>query len=211
MKIAAFDVDVQKGFTPLCPEELPVPGGDTIVPELEYMAGFADYRIGSKDAHPDKAVWTVATPEEMLQPLEYPEADLTWVKHCVPGTKGFESLEGLPRPTEYDYYIWKGMEPDLHPYGACYHDIHENLSTGVIEFLREREVGCVIVGGLAFDYCVQTTVWQLQRAGFKVLVYLPATRGLTEEGTGKTKETFLHTKNIQMIDNREELAAYFAK
>ena len=31
MKIASFDVDAQKGFTPLCPNELPVPEGDTIV------------------------------------------------------------------------------------------------------------------------------------------------------------------------------------
>lgn len=29
-KIASFDVDAQKGFTPLCPDELPVPGGDAI-------------------------------------------------------------------------------------------------------------------------------------------------------------------------------------
>ena len=26
MKIASFDVDAQKGFTPLCPDELPVAG-----------------------------------------------------------------------------------------------------------------------------------------------------------------------------------------
>jgi len=28
MKIASFDVDAQKGFTPICPDELPVTGGD---------------------------------------------------------------------------------------------------------------------------------------------------------------------------------------
>lgn len=30
-RIAAIDVDVQKTFTPLCPDELPVPYGDEIV------------------------------------------------------------------------------------------------------------------------------------------------------------------------------------
>lgn len=211
MKIASFDVDAQKGFSPLCPEELPVPEGDTIVPELNYMAQFADYRLGSKDAHPEKAVWTVSSPEEMLQSLDYPEADLTWVKHCVPGTKGFELLDGLPKVTEYDYFVWKGMEPDLHPYGACYQDIHENLSTGVIEFLHAKDIKQIIVGGLAFDYCVQTTVWQLQRAGFEIIVYLPATKGLSDIGSKETQQAFLDEKNIQLIDNREALAAYFRK
>ncbi|ENO0239376.1 nicotinamidase, partial [Listeria monocytogenes] len=49
MKIAAFDIDAQKGFTPLCPDELPVSGGDKIVPELNFMASLASLRIGSKD------------------------------------------------------------------------------------------------------------------------------------------------------------------
>ena len=33
-KIASINVDPQKGFTPICPDELPVPGGDEIVPAL---------------------------------------------------------------------------------------------------------------------------------------------------------------------------------
>ncbi len=34
IKTAAFDVDAQKGFTPLCPDELPVVGGHLIGAEL---------------------------------------------------------------------------------------------------------------------------------------------------------------------------------
>ncbi len=49
--IASFDVDAQKSFTPLCPNELPVAGGDGIGAELNYMASLAGHRIGSKDAH----------------------------------------------------------------------------------------------------------------------------------------------------------------
>lgn len=43
-------------------------------------------------------------------------------------------------------------------------------------------VGAVIVGGLALDYCVKTTARQLRQAGFKVLLYLPACRALTQAG-----------------------------
>ncbi len=78
--------------------------------------------------------------------------------------------------------VRKGVEPDLHPYGACYHDLAERRSTGVIEYLKVQEVGAVIVGGLALDYCVKTTARQLRQAGFKVLPYLPACRALTQEG-----------------------------
>jgi nicotinamidase/pyrazinamidase len=209
MKIATFDVDAQNGFSPVCPNELPVPNAEEIVPELEYMASLGDFRIGSKDAHPQNAVWVVDSKDEMLQPLHYLNADLTWVRHCEPGTKGFELLKGLPETTEYDFFIWKGMEPDLHPYGACYHDIREELSTGVIEFLKQKDVQKVVIGGLAFDFCVKTTALQLAKAGFSVAIYLQATRALTESGYEQTKAELTTIPNLTLITDREELAAYF--
>lgn len=47
-KIASFDVDAQKGFTPLCPDELPVPGGDAIGGALNQLASRAALRLGSR-------------------------------------------------------------------------------------------------------------------------------------------------------------------
>ena len=134
--IASLDIDAQKGFTPLCPNELPVAGGDTIVAALNAQAALATLRTGSKDAHPANAPWVVTEPGAMLQPLALANADLTWPAHCVPGTPGFELLDGLPAPIDYDFFVWKGVEPDLHPYGACYHDLAERRSTGLIEFLQ---------------------------------------------------------------------------
>ncbi|MCF1487304.1 nicotinamidase [Pseudomonas sp. AA27] len=182
MKIASFDVDAQNGFTTNAPHELPVPDGHLIAPALNTMAQRASLRLGSKDAHPANAAWVVAEPGQMLQPLTLANADLTWVSHCVPGTPGFELLPGLPAPIDYDYFVWKGVEPDLHPYGACYHDLAERRSTGVIEFLKVQQAQAIIVGGLALDYCVRTTALQLRRAGFEVLLYLPACRALSAEG-----------------------------
>lgn len=181
MKIASFDVDAQKGFTPLCPGELPVPGGDAIAPALNQLATRASLRLGSKDAHSPQAAWVAPSHAEMLKPLPLANADLSWVSHCVPGTPGFELLDELPAPLDYDYFVWKGVEPDLHPYGACYHDLAEKRSTGVIEFLRHNGVNRVLVGGLALDYCVKTTALQLRRAGFMVDVYLPACRAIAED------------------------------
>ncbi|AQY65968.1 nicotinamidase [Pseudomonas veronii] len=204
--IASFDVDAQKSFTPLCPNELPVAEGDLIGAELNYMASLAGYRVGSKDAHTPHAPWVVKQHSEMLQPTGLAHADVTWVSHCVPGTEGFTLLDELPTPYDYDYFIWKGVEPDLHPYGACYHDLHDKLSTGVIEYLKAQGVSRVIVGGLALDYCVKTTALQLLKAGLEVVLHLPACRGITQEGGVQAVNELLKA-GAGISRTREELAA----
>ncbi|VXB72782.1 nicotinamidase [Pseudomonas sp. 8O] len=210
MKIASFDVDAQKGFTPLCPNELPVPEGDAIVPALNQLAARAQLRIGSKDAHSPQAAWVVPEHAQMLQPLPLANADLTWVSHCVPGTPGFELLDGLPAPLDYDYFVWKGVEPDLHPYGACYHDLAEKRSTGVIEFLRQNDVDLVLLGGLALDYCVKNTALQLRRAGFEVIVHLPACRAIASE-TAETACIAMREQGITLAASLEQLDGALAK
>ncbi len=181
--VASFDVHAQNTFTFICPEELPVPEGELIVPELNAQAKKADYRIGSKEAHHPQAIWVATEKQPMLSKIIGKNVDVRWPKHSMPGTKGFELITGLPQVIEYDYFVWEGIELDMHPYGACYHDIAERLSTGVIEFLRMAQVNTVIVGGLATDYCVKTTVLQLLRADFQVVVNQAACRGLTAETT----------------------------
>lgn len=180
--IVSIDVDAQKTFTPLCADELPVEEGDTIAAELNAQARLADLRVMSKDAHSPAAKWLVEKPEQMLQPTGLPNADLTWVSHAMVGSKGFELLDGLPDAKEYDYCIWKGVDPEFHPYGACFHDIEEKLSTGLLEWLRSKNAKTLIVGGLATDYCVKTTVLQLLKGGdWQVIVNAAACRGIAPE------------------------------
>jgi len=203
--VASFDVDAQQCFTPLCPEELPVPEGDTIVQALNEQARFAQYRLGSKDAHSAKAVWVANEKNRQLTPVSgYPNADLYWNLHAVPGTQGFELLEGLPEVTDYDYFVWKGIEPTIHPYGACYHDQADQQSTGVIEFLRQKGVDTVLVGGLALDFCVKTTVLQLRQAGFRVIVNRAATRGLSKGSVDQALQAMTEA-GTEFIDSTESL------
>ncbi|MGE8177063.1 isochorismatase family protein [Pseudomonas fluorescens] len=206
LKTASFDVDAQKSFTPLCPDELPVAGGEQIGSELNFMATLASLRVGSKDAHTAQAPWVVAEHSQMFQSTGLEHADITWVSHCVPGTEGFTLLDELPTPYDYDYFVWKGVEPDLHPYGACYHDLHGKLSTGVIEFLNSQGVKQVIVGGLALDFCVKTTALQLAAAGFKVIIHLPACRAISEEGATQAIQD-MQQAGISVTATREETAS----
>lgn len=181
--VASLDVHAQKTFTPLCPQELPVPGGDEIASELNAQAEFASARIGSKEAHHPDAVWVADDDHPQLSPVDGDNVDVRWVKHSITGTTGFELIPGLPAISDYDYFVWEGIELDMHPYGVCYHDLQEKLSTGVIEFLQNRQIEVVIVGGLATDYCVKNTVLQLRRAGFNVVLNLGACRGIADDTT----------------------------
>jgi nicotinamidase/pyrazinamidase len=208
---AAFDVDCQNGFTPRCPGELPVTGGETIVDELNDQATLVCFRVGSKDAHCLAAVYNATKAEPQFTPINtdnYPDADLKWNTHCIMGTFGAELLPGLPSIVEYDYFVWKGIEPTMHPYGACYHDAAETLSTGVIEYLKNKGVGTVIVGGLATDYCVKLTVLQLKRAGFDVIVNLAACRGIADDTVLETLKTF-EDEGVYCVNTAAELKELF--
>lgn len=176
--IASFDVDPLKGFTPLCPDELPVPDGDQIVDELNEQAKFAAYRIISKDVHPSNAIWIANDNHLQLSPISGDNVDLRWNKHCMSGTYGSELLDGLPGMSYYDFLVFKGVEPDMHPYSACYHDLKKKISTGVMEWAIGKGIETFIVGGLALDYCVGETVKDLINEGFNVILNVAATRGL---------------------------------
>ncbi len=182
--VASFDVDAQNTFTQVCPDELPVPNGSEIVFELNKQAKLADFRIGSKDAHTPKAIWIADDANPKFSVIEGEEnVDVRWPLHAVSGTQGFALIDGLPRVTKYDFFIWKGIQPDMHPYGACYHDFAEKMSTGVIEYLTINQVTTIVVGGLATDYCVKQTVLQLLEADFRVIVNLGACRGISSATT----------------------------
>jgi nicotinamidase/pyrazinamidase len=201
---ASIDVDAQKAFSPLCPDELPVPDAEQIVPELNRQAQFARLRIGSKDAHSPQAIWVTNSQTPILTPLIGENVDCYWPLHAVPGTPGFELLPGLPQPKQYDFFVWKGIELDMHPYGACYHDHANRLSTGLIEYLRQEQIDTVIVGGLALDYCVKTTAMQLVQAGFNVLVNLAATRGIDKQSSYTAIEE-LKNNGVEFINSAAEL------
>ncbi|WP_413699541.1 isochorismatase family protein [Psychromonas sp. KJ10-10] len=205
---ASFDVDPQCGFTFLCPDELPIYQGDEIADELNAQAQFASYRLVSKDSHPADALWITNKAEEIMTPVEgyHPDLDIKWPAHCIVGTKGNQLIPGLPEEKNYDLLIEKGVEAHKHPYGACYHDLANNESTGVIEWLKQRNIEVVIVGGLATDFCVKTTVLQLREAGFKVIVNLVACRGVDSE-TSKLACDEMRDAGVELINASSDLEA----
>lgn len=208
LKTASFEVDPQRGFTPLCPDELPVNQGDQIAAELNDQALCAAYRLVSKDCHPPEAPWVAGSPAEIMTPVEgdYPGLDIKWPSHCVVGTEGNRLIPGLPAECDYDLVIEKGQDPRTHPYGACYQDLTETESTGAIEWLKERAVEVVLVAGLATDYCVKTTVLQLRRAGFRVIVNLAGCRGVAPE-TSEAAIAEMRAAGAELVARSADLEA----
>lgn len=179
---ASFDIDAQKGFTPLCPGELPVEDGHTIGKELNENSKYCKFRIGSKDVHPLSAKWITLKNHEQGQPMDNPEihksVDLMWKAHCISGTYGAELLDELPHPIDYDFFVYKGIEPDVHTYSPIYHDLSKKLTTGVIEFAKQNGIKTFVVGGLALDFCVGNGVIDLISNGFNVIVNLSSTKSI---------------------------------
>ncbi|WP_321368414.1 isochorismatase family protein [uncultured Desulfuromusa sp.] len=205
-KTASFDVDPQRGFTPLCPNELPVAEGDEIAGELNAQAAFARLRLVSKDCHPVAAPWVAQSAAEVMQPVEgsYPNLDIKWPPHCVVGTEGNRLIPGLPDEADYDLVVEKGKDPLMHPYGACFQDLQETISTGAVEWLKKQGVDTLLLGGLATDYCVKTTGLQLLQAGFRVILNRAACRGVAAETSRQGLEE-LRRAGAQFVNSSDDL------
>lgn len=205
-KTASHNVDPQKGFTPLCPNELPVPDGDNIVGELNAQNNSVKYKTVSKDVHPGNAIWIATKKEPQFSPVEGKNVDVRWNKHCMSGTYGAELLDGLPKMIEYDFIVAKGYEPDLHPYSSCYHDLNKKLSTGLIEWYNSKEITTVLVSGLATNFCVSETCKDLSDAGFQVILNLSACRGIgTQEVIDECVNMLVDKYNVFVINSTEDL------
>jgi nicotinamidase/pyrazinamidase len=205
--VASLDVDATKGFTELCPDELPVPGGLDIAKELNEQAKLVRLRTASKDAHGQNPQWKATEEAPQLTPIGKKDMDVRWNLHSVVGTKGFELIPGLPPIDSYDFVAYKGMEPDMHPYGACYQDLAEKRSTGLLEYYKCNGIKYVIVGGLATDYCVKITVLQLLWAGFGVIVNLGACRGFNVDPAIKE----MKEAGAMIVNSAAELAEKYGQ
>ena len=203
---ASHNVDPQNGFTPLCPDELPVIDGDKIVYELNKQNNLVKYKTVSKDMHPVNSIWISSDEHPQFSPIEGENVDIAWKSHCISGTFGSELISGLPKMCDYDFFVAKGFEPDLHPYSSCYHDLNKKISTGLIEWYRDNGINTVIVGGLATDYCVGSTVIDLVDAGFDVILNLGGCRGIgTEEDLKKYVDMLVDKYRVVVVNSADEI------
>jgi nicotinamidase/pyrazinamidase len=153
-------VDVQRGFTTLCPNELPVPGGLEIVPAVNRLLEIPWRRIdASQDWHP-------ADHRSFLG-----QRDNLYPPHCVMDTPGAEFLPELR--TQRFHTIWrKGFQREFEAYAlTAQHPSYPAL-------LRGDGISTIAVCGLATNICCFCAARDLRRAGFRVLLIEDASAGI---------------------------------
>jgi len=159
-------VDVQQGFTTLCPEQLPVPGGLEIVPNVNRLLDLPWARIdASQDWHPPDHCSFLGQRDNLYPP------------HCVIGTWGADFLPDLR--TECFHVIWrKGFNRDADAYAVTAQ--HPGFPT----VLRGSGVSNVVVCGLATNICCFYAARDLRRAGFEVFMVEDASAGIDVPAAG---------------------------
>src|SRR6476620_5906842 len=124
-------VDVQRGFTELCPAELPVPGGAAIVPAVNALLALPFARIdATQDWHPPDHRSFLGQRDNLYPP------------HCVMNTAGAEFLPRLG--THRFSTIWrKGYDRDFEAYAVTAQ--HPAFTS----FLQASGIATVVVCGIA--------------------------------------------------------------
>lgn len=153
-------VDVQQGFTSLCPDELPVPGGLEIVPKVNRLLEMSWARVdASQDWHPPDHCSFHGRRDNLYPP------------HCVMGTSGADFLPDLR--SERLQTIWrKGFQRDFEAYALTVQ--HPSFA----EFLRGSGILTVVLCGIATNICCFYSARDLRRAGFRVLLVEDASAGI---------------------------------
>jgi nicotinamidase/pyrazinamidase len=153
-------VDVQQGFTTLCPKELPVPGGLEVVPRVNRLLELPWARVdASQDWHPPDHCSFLGRRDNLYPP------------HCVEGTPGADFLPGLH--THRLQAIWrKGFDKDFEAYAVT------AQHPGFIALLRESGVATVVVCGIATNICCYYAARDLRRACFHVQIVEDASAGI---------------------------------
>jgi nicotinamidase/pyrazinamidase len=185
-------VDAQQGFTTVCPQELPVPGGLETVPAVNRLLRQPWGRIdASQDWHPPDHRSFLGRQDNLYPP------------HCVMGTPGADFLPGLE--TWRFHAVWrKGFDRDFEAYALT------AQHPGYPALLRASGVTAVVVCGIATNICCFYAARDLRRAGFRVLMVEDASAGIDVPAAGlyqaKAREEGL-ALGVEYLSSPELLAA----
>lgn len=169
---ALIVVDVQRDF---CPGgALPVPAGDEIIPVLNswmqsaVAAGAPVY--ASRDWHPRGHI-------------SFQERGGPWPPHCVQDTRGAEFHPDLRLPATARI-VTKGVRFDKDQ-NSAFDD------TGLAAELRRDGISRIWVAGLAQDICVQATILDGLKEGFRVHLIAAGTRPVQPERAGQVLQELI--------------------
>ncbi|MBU1218278.1 bifunctional nicotinamidase/pyrazinamidase [Myxococcota bacterium] len=179
MKKALIIVDVQNDF---CNRgALAVSGADSIISGINEAAKEFEIVVTTQDWHPlNHGSFAVNNPG--MNPFEMGKLSgrdqIMWPVHCVIGSPGADFHPDLDVNA---VNFRKGSDVAADSYSGFKDD--DGKSTGLGEFLREKNVCEVFVCGLALDFCVKFTALDAKLQGFNTSVLLNLTASVYPDNT----------------------------
>ncbi len=156
-----------------------MPQGDEVIPVANQLQQKFPLVVATQDWHPANHL-SFAPNHPGKKPFDRIELEglpqTLWPVHCVQHTPGAEFAPGLNRRSIAAVFQ-KGTDPAIDSYSGFY-DNGQRRSTGMGEWLLQREVSELFLCGLTTDYCVKFSALDALRFGFKTTVVEDACRGV---------------------------------
>lgn len=190
MKKILFIVDAQNDFMP--GGALPVPDGDKIIPRINELIRDEDveYIFYSKDWHPKDH--TSFASQHGVPPFTMINGEMKWPDHCIAYTNGSQIHPDINMPLEKNClskFFLKGCNINIEEYSAISGIANESSFHSIVQVLKD--LGEIIITGLALDYCILNTAKDIKEIvtdKIKIIVDLKGCRGVNPETTAKAIE-----------------------
>jgi nicotinamidase/pyrazinamidase len=190
-------IDVQNDF---CPGgRLAVPKGDEVVPVINRMARDFRHVVLTQDWHPDghSSFASAHHGHDAFSTIAMPYGQQTlWPDHCTWASAGAAFHPGLDIP-HAALVIRKGFRPEIDSYSAFFEN-DRKTPTGLLGYLRERQLTRIVCVGLAFDYCVRYSAEDAAQHGFDTIVVEEACRAIDLNGTAAQTKAAFRDKGIKL-------------
>jgi nicotinamidase/pyrazinamidase len=170
-------VDIQNDFLP--GGALAVPNGDAVIPVASNLQAVFPLVAATQDWHPaNHGSFAASHPgKKSFEQIDLNGLPQTlWPVHCVQNTAGAALAPGL-KQDRIAKIFQKGTDPGIDSYSGFFDNGHRK-STGLGDWLKQKNVTEVFVCGLATDYCVKFTASDSVHAGFKTSLIEDACRGV---------------------------------
>jgi nicotinamidase/pyrazinamidase len=197
---ALLVVDIQNDFLP--GGALAVSDGDQVIPVVNRLAGCFHLLLATQDWHPaNHGSFAANHPDR--RPGELIDLNgimqVLWPVHCVQGSPGAAFSAQLQTEC-FSKIFRKGIDPGIDSYSGFF-DNGRRRSTGLSEYLREKNVNELFICGLATDYCVKFSALDSVHSGLRTHVIEDACRGVNlQPGDSAAAITEMRKLGVSIVE-----------
>lgn len=187
---ALIIVDIQNDF--LKGGSLEVSNANEVIPVINQLQNQFDLIVATQDWHPHNHKSFASQHDDKF---EFDTIDLNgleqvlWPDHCIQGTFGAEFHKDL-NTNKIEAIFRKGMDKEVDSYSGFY-DNGRRKNTGLLGYLKDRNVNEVSIAGIASDFCVIFTAYDALDLGFKTNIIENGSRPIHAENWEIIKNEFV--------------------